>query len=102
LKAPEGHHILDQLVDQFGDKLVMREVGAYEAKTNLAALLDAVEKGETIVITRRGRAVARLGPAHRPEPEETARLIARMKKKRSGRAAVTAQEILAARDEGRR
>ena len=35
-------------------------VGAFEAKTHLSALLDRVERGEEIVITRRGRAVARL------------------------------------------
>jgi prevent-host-death family protein len=79
----------------------MREVGAYEAKTHLAALLDAVAKGETVVITRRGRAVARMVPAARPDAKETARVIARMKKARSGRATVRRDEILAARDEGR-
>ena len=41
----------------------MREVGAFEAKTKLGQLLDQVEHGEEIVITRRGRAVARLVPA---------------------------------------
>jgi prevent-host-death family protein len=40
----------------------MREVGAFEAKTHLSELLAAVEKGETITITRRGRPVARLAP----------------------------------------
>ena len=39
----------------------MREVGVLEAKTNLSALLDEVERGnETVVITRHGRPVARL------------------------------------------
>jgi len=41
----------------------MREVGAFEAKNKLGQLLDHVEHGEEIVITRRGRAVARLVPA---------------------------------------
>jgi prevent-host-death family protein len=42
----------------------MREVGVLEAKTHLSALLDAVEKdGETVTITRHGRAVATLSPA---------------------------------------
>jgi prevent-host-death family protein len=41
----------------------MREVGAFEAKSKLGSLLDRVERGEEIVITRRGRAVARLVPA---------------------------------------
>jgi prevent-host-death family protein len=43
-------------------------VGAYEAKTHLAALLDRVESGETLTITRNGRPVARLVPAGPPRP----------------------------------
>lgn len=42
----------------------IREVGAFEAKNRLGALLDSVERGEEIMITRRGRAVARLVPAN--------------------------------------
>ena len=38
----------------------MREVGAFEAKNKLGTLLDWVERGEEVVITRRGKAVARL------------------------------------------
>jgi len=41
----------------------MREIGAFEAKNRLGTLLDWVEKGEQVLITRRGRAVARLVPA---------------------------------------
>jgi len=41
----------------------IREIGAFEAKNRLGALLDRVERGEEIMITRRGRAVARLVPA---------------------------------------
>jgi prevent-host-death family protein len=48
---------------------VMREVGVLAAKTHLSALIDQVEKGEEVVITRHGRRVARLvpdaGEAHR-------------------------------------
>ena len=36
--------------------------GAFEAKTHLSDLLDRVEKGKRIVITRHGRAVAQLIP----------------------------------------
>lgn len=44
------------------------KVGAYEAKTHLAALLDRVEKGERIEITRHGRVVAVLSaPAGAPD-----------------------------------
>ncbi len=38
----------------------MREVGAFEAKNTLGTLLDQVERGEEIVITRHGKPVARL------------------------------------------
>jgi prevent-host-death family protein len=39
-----------------------REIGAFEAKNTLGSLLDRVESGEEIVITRHGRPVARLVP----------------------------------------
>lgn len=38
----------------------MREVTVRQARADLARLLDAVEAGEEILITRRGKAVARL------------------------------------------
>ena len=41
----------------------MREIGAFEAKNKLGTLLDWVENGEEVLITRRGKAVARLVPA---------------------------------------
>lgn len=41
----------------------MQEVSVFEAKNKLSALLDRVERGEEIVITRRGKPVARLVPA---------------------------------------
>jgi prevent-host-death family protein len=40
----------------------MAEIGAFEAKNSLGSLLDRVERGEEIVITRHGKAVARLVP----------------------------------------
>ncbi len=41
-------------------------VGAYEAKSKLSELLDLVERGRTITITRHARNVARLVPADEP------------------------------------
>ena len=43
----------------------MKQVGVYDAKTHLPKLIDDVEKGETVVITRHGRPVARLVPVRR-------------------------------------
>ncbi len=40
----------------------MKQIGVYEAKTHLPRLLDEVERGETVTITRHGRPVARLVP----------------------------------------
>jgi len=51
----------------------MREVGAFEAKNKLGQLLDRVERGEEIIITRRGKAVARLMSAEPGFDREKAR-----------------------------
>lgn len=41
----------------------MRSVGAFEARNRLSTLLDWVANGDEVVITRRGKAIARLVPA---------------------------------------
>lgn len=41
----------------------MSEIGAFEAKNKFSELLDRVEQGHEVVITRRGKPVARLVPA---------------------------------------
>ena len=62
----------------------MREVGAFEAKNRLGQLLDLVEGGEEIVITRHGKPVARLVPPraafNRAEAREAAARIREMSK----------------------
>ncbi len=50
----------------------MREVGAFEAKNKLAALLDEVERGEEVTITRRGQA---RGASCRPRSNRRPRLV---------------------------
>lgn len=40
----------------------MKQIGVYDAKTQLPRLLDEVERGESVTITRHGRPVARLVP----------------------------------------
>jgi prevent-host-death family protein len=54
----------------------MREFGAFEAKNKLGQLLDLVEAGEEIMITRRGKAVALLVSARPPVDLERARKAA--------------------------
>ena len=80
----------------------MSTVGAYEAKTHLPRLLRAAERGETVIITRHGKPVAQLGPVQDRRQEEIAATIERMMRARAKRPRVTVEEILAARDEGRK
>lgn len=42
---------------------VVKEVGAFEAKTHLSRLLDEVEQGASVTITRHGKRIAELIPA---------------------------------------
>ena len=44
----------------------MRTAGVREARQNLSKLLEEVRRGAEIVITERGRPVAKLGPPDRP------------------------------------
>ncbi|MBM3530319.1 MAG: type II toxin-antitoxin system prevent-host-death family antitoxin [Alphaproteobacteria bacterium] len=84
-----------------------KHVGIFEAKTQLSALVDAVEKGEDIVITRHGKPVARLTrPEDRHSPEAVAQRrkaiaeLREMARKRGLRA--THEEIKSWIEEGRR
>lgn len=43
------------------------EVGAFEAKTHLSSLLDQVEKGARVTVTRHGKPVAQIVP---PPPKK--------------------------------
>lgn len=51
----------------------MREVGTLEARNSLSALLELVEKGEEVTITRHGKPVARLVPVPSERDIEKAR-----------------------------
>ena len=79
----------------------MREVQASEAKTHLPQLLDDVEAGETIVITRHGRPIARLVPDEAQRNADAAAAVEAIRALRKG-GRVTVEEILSMRDEGRR
>ena len=53
-----------------------KEIGAFEAKTRLSELLRGTERGESYVILRRGKPVARLMPPESAEPRVDYRKIA--------------------------
>ena len=77
------------------------QVGAFEAKTHFSRLLAAVQRGERVTITRRGRPVAVLVPADEVRDEgftEVVEQLAALRERtRSG-----PESIRALRDEGRK
>lgn len=78
----------------------MREIQSSEAKTHLPQLLDAVERGETIVITRHGRAIARLVPEVEGRAAEVRKAMDRIEAFRQTMPRLTVEDILSARHEG--
>lgn len=57
----------------------MDRVGIYDAKTRLSELIAEVAKGGEVVITKRGRAVARLVPPETPRKSAPARAARRIR-----------------------
>lgn len=53
----------------------MIEVGTFEAKTHLSALLEKVSQGQEVLITKRGEPIARLVPAQRSDRIQVAATI---------------------------
>jgi prevent-host-death family protein len=80
----------------------MKKIQASQAKAQLAELLDDVERGEMIVITRHGRAIADLVPHADRRREDALRAMKEIEEMRKTAPRVTAEEILSWRDEGRK
>jgi len=82
----------------------MTEVGAFEAKNKFSELLDRAERGEEIVITRRGKPAAKLVPLNKvrdvARAQEAARRVREQAKKFGGH--FDWEEWKKYRDEGRR
>lgn len=53
----------------------MRTITATEASRSFAALLDEVERGETVVVTRGGRRIAAIAPASAGNGDEVKALL---------------------------
>jgi prevent-host-death family protein len=78
----------------------MKEVQASEAKTHLLRLLDEVERGETVIITRHGRAIARLAPETQRRQQEIDLAIDAIRSIRQRTGKITAADLLSSRHEG--
>lgn len=79
----------------------MLKVGAFEAKTHLSSLLARVARGEEVLITKRGKPVARLVPAEQEVRAGVADAIRELRDLRDGLRlkGIDWKEL---RDEGRR
>lgn len=79
-------------------------VGVLEAKNRLSELLEAAQRGEEVVITKRGEPVATLNAIRkRLSPEEAEALMRRVRERRERLAlTITQEEIRADIEEGRR
>lgn len=80
----------------------MIEVGVYEAKTRFSELLKRVEAGETVVVKRRDKVVARLVPDEADVVRRRLQAIEKIKALRPSFVGMTVADIFAGRDEGRR
>jgi prevent-host-death family protein len=78
----------------------METVGAYEAKTRLAALLERVESGESVTITRHGVPIAQLVPFGRACRADVNSTIDEIERFRKGRR-LTGVSIREMMEEGR-
>ena len=95
------YQLVDQLVDYHHCAQVKTiKVGAFEAKTHLSQLLDEVEQGAVVRITRRGSPVAVL---RQDEARAVERVLSSLSSLRSlCRHRATLRQVLEWRDVGRK
>jgi prevent-host-death family protein len=79
----------------------MKTYQASEAKTHFLRILDEVERGESVLITRHGKTVARIQPEAAIDRERVKRAMDSIREIRKRTKPVSLAEILSARDEGR-
>jgi prevent-host-death family protein len=80
----------------------MKQIQLSIAKAKLSELVDQVERGETVVITRHGKPIARLVPDENGRKERFDRAVEKMNELRKHTKPTTIEEIIAWKNEGRR
>jgi len=78
-----------------------RTIGAFEAKNRLSELLQLVENGEEVTITRHGKAVAKLVPTGKADQDKVQEALEWLKRTRKERTldGLTIKELI---NEGRK
>lgn len=79
----------------------MLTIQASEAKTHFLRILDDVERGESVIITRHGKRIARLIPEVEIDQERVQRAIDGMRALRQRTGKVSIEEIISMKNEGR-
>ena len=79
MKAHRHRRLAEEAPAFQRDRTGLREIPASEAKARLSEVLDAVERGETIAITRHGRRIARIVPEADRRRQEVEEAIEDMK-----------------------
>ena len=82
----------------------MDEISEADVQNNLSALLDRVEQGDELVITRAGKPVARLiKPIAKTKGQEAVEGLLALRKQIAARGGlIPLEELMRYRDEGRR
>ena len=71
-------------------------ITAFEAKTRFGELLDRVERGEEVVISRRDKPIARIVPEGRPRLKEVAAAVERLRALRANHSSLGMKPLTAA------
>ena len=104
MKARRPRQLAEEAPAFGRDRARPREIPASEAKARLSEVLDAVERGETIAITRHGRRIARIVPEADRRRQEVEEAIEDMKQLAKERLAefgpVSVEEIISSIHEG--
>jgi len=79
----------------------MQTIQAAEARTHFLRILDDVERGESVLIARNGKTVARISPLTEIDRQAVEQAMEGMRALRQRIGKLSIEEILSARDEGR-
>ncbi|MDR0945980.1 MAG: type II toxin-antitoxin system prevent-host-death family antitoxin [Bifidobacteriaceae bacterium] len=76
-----------------------KTLGSYEAKTHFSQMLDQVERGGTVTITKHGRPVAVVSPVDGAKPDGAGVVAALQRARKGVKLGASVRELI---DEGRR
>ncbi|MAA52055.1 MAG: hypothetical protein CMJ41_03285 [Phycisphaerae bacterium] len=80
----------------------MEHIGSFEAKTHLPRILDRIQQGESLIITRHGRPVAQLTPVAEKSNERARQAAKRILERRTHLKTAPVSELIQSIHEGHR